>query len=87
MDTAEASLKLAIVVVLSAVFAAIFIQRRFGPIWPKLMARMGPRWPRFIKIGSVATLALWVLFWVLVGPEQRAELRQFFEESAPWVVR
>lgn len=87
MDAAEASLKLAVVIVLSAVLAAIFILRRYGPIWPKLLARMGPRWPRIIKIGSVATLALWVLFWILVSPEQRAELRQFFEDSAPWVVR
>lgn len=87
MDSPEASLKLAIVVVLSAVFGAIFIQRRYGPVWPKILARLGPRWPRIIKIGSIATLALWVLFWILVSPEQRADLRRFFEESAPWVVR
>ena len=87
MDASEASLKLAVVIVLTAVIGAIFIQRRYGPVWPKILNRMGSRWPRIIKIGSMATLALWVLFWILVSPEQRDELRQFFEESAPWVVR
>jgi hypothetical protein len=52
---------------------------------------MEPHWPRFIAFASIttlaATLALWMLFWVLVGPERRPELKRVFEESAPWVFR
>ncbi len=87
MESPEESLKLAVVIVLSAVFLGVVVLRRYGPVWRKLVSRLGPRWPLLIKIASMATLALWVLFWVLVSPERRDELQQFYHESAPWVVR
>lgn len=87
METPEASLKFLVVVLLSAVFLAIFVKRRYGAVGRKLMERMGPRWPLIVKIGSIATLVLWLVFWVAVSPERRAELRQFYEDNAPWVAR
>lgn len=87
MASSEESFKLAIIMLLSAVGLAIFIWRRYGSVWKTLLGRLGPYWPRFIAIASVATLGLWILFWVLVGPEQRAELKRTFEETAPWVLR
>jgi hypothetical protein len=35
----------------------------------------------------MAILVVWMLFWVFIGPEQRAELKRVFQESTPWVVR
>ncbi len=84
METPEASLKFAVVVVLTAVFLAVIVQRRYGPVWPKMRQWLGPRWTLFIKIIPLATLALWVLFFVLVGPEQREDLQRFFAENSPW---
>jgi len=87
METPEESLEWAIIIILSAVFLAVFFRRRYGPVWPRIRQRLGPRWPMFIKIGSMATLALWILLWVLAGPERSGELRMFYEQTAPWVAR
>ena len=87
METPEESLEWAIIIILSAVFLAVFFRRRYGPVWPRLRQRLGPRWTLLVKIFQVATLALWILFWVLVSPEQRGELQQYFEENSPWVAR
>ncbi len=78
--TLEDTLKLAAVIILSAVF----VRYRYGPIWPGLRRKLGPRWPLIIKIGSIATLALWILLWVLADPEQRGGLHQIFGENSPW---
>ena len=83
MVTLEDTLKLAAVLILSAVF----LRRRYGPVWPRIRQRLGPRWTVFVKIASVATLALWILLWVLASPEQRAKPIQFFEENPPWISR
>ena len=87
MNSGEDSLKMAIVLLLSAAGLAIFIWRRYGSVWRNILDRLGPRWHRFIAITSIATLTLWIVFWALVGPEQRADLKRIFQESAPWVVR
>ncbi len=87
MNSGEDSLKLAIVLLLSAAGLAIFIWRRHGSVWRKIIDRLGPRWPQFMAFASIATLTLWMVFWALVGPEQRADLKRIFQESAPWVVR
>ncbi len=87
METPESGLKFLVVVLLSAIFLAIFIKRRYGAVGKQLIGRMGPRWPLIIKVGSIATLVLWLIFWVAVSPERRAELQQFNEDNAPWVPR
>ncbi len=84
MASSEESLKLAIVMLLSAVGLAIVILRRYGSVWRTILNRLGRYWPRFVAYASAATLALWMLYWVFVGPEQRAELKRFFQDSAPW---
>lgn len=83
----DSSLKLAVIVVLSAVGLAIFILRRYGSVWKKLTGRLGRNWPRIIQIVSISTLALWAMYWIMTGPEQREELKRYFQESAPWVIR
>jgi hypothetical protein len=83
MDTPGEILKWAVIVLV----AAVFFRRRFGPVWPRVRQRLGPRWPLFIKIASVATLAIWILLWALASPERREESRQYYQETAPWVVR
>ena len=87
METSEESLKWAVAVLLSAAVVGVILRLRYGSVWRKLVLRLGPRWPLFIKIASVATLALWILVWVMVSPERRNELRQHYQETAPWVVR
>jgi hypothetical protein len=87
METPEESLKWAVVIILLAVFVGVVVRLRYGSVWRKLVIRLGPRWPLFIKIASMATLAVWILVWVLVSPERRGELRQYYQETAPWVVR
>lgn len=87
METPESGLKFLVVILLSAVFLAIYIKRRYGPVGKQLIERMGPRWTLIIKIGSIATLVLWLIFWIVVSPDRRAELQQFYEDNAPWVVR
>ena len=87
MASSEESLKLAVVMLLSAVALAIVILRRYGSVWRTILDRLGPHWPRFIAYASIATLAVWILFWAFVGPEKRVELKRDFQESAPWVVR
>ncbi len=83
MATPEDLLKLAAILIVTAVI----FRRRFGPIWPRVRRRLGPRWPLFIKVASVATLAVWILLWALASPERREESRQHYQETAPWVVR
>ena len=87
METPEPGLNVLVVVLLSAVFLAIFIRRRYGPVSKQLIKWMGPYWPLIIKIGSIATLVLWLVIWLSVSPERRAELRQHYDDNAPWVVR
>ena len=84
MEKPEYDLTVLIVVLLSAVFLAIFIRRRYGPVGKRLFDRLDRRWPLIIKIGSIATLVLWLVFWVSVSPERRAELRQYYEDNIPW---
>jgi hypothetical protein len=84
MASPEESLKFAIVLLLSAVALAIVIWRRYGSVWRTILGRLGRHWPRFIAGASIATLALWILFWTFVGPEQRAELKRTFQQSSPW---
>ncbi len=80
MVTPEDILKLVVVLLVSAVY----IRYKYGPIWPKLKQRLGPRWPLIIKIGSVATLVIWILLWALADPEQRGSLHEIFGENSPW---
>lgn len=87
METLESGQNFLVIALLSAVFLAIIIRRRYGPVGKKLIERMGPSWPLIIKIGSVATLVLWLIVWVSVSPERRAVLRQHYDDNAPWVVR
>jgi uncharacterized integral membrane protein len=87
METPESGLKFLIVVFLSAILLAVFIKRRYGPVGKKLIEWMGSRWTLIIKIGSIATLVLWLIFWVAVSPERRAELKKFYDENTPWAVR
>ena len=87
METPEYDLKFLAAVLVSAVIMAIFIRRRYGPVGKKLIEWMGPYWPLIIKIGSIATLVLWLVIWLSVSPERRAELRQHYDDNAPWVVR
>ena len=84
MATSEETLKFTIVLLLSAVGLAIFIVRRYGSVWRTLLARLGDRWPRFITLVSIATLVVWMTYWTLIGPEQRAELKRLFQDSSPW---
>lgn len=87
METPEPGLNFLVVALLSAIFLAIIIRRRYGPVGKLLIERMGPRWPLIVKVGSIATLVLWLIVWVSVSPERRAELRQHYDDNAPWVVR
>ncbi len=80
MITLEDTLKLAAVIILSAGL----VRYRYGPIWPKIKQRLGPHWPLIVKIGSVATLAIWILLWALADPEQGGGLHQIFGENSPW---
>ena len=87
METPEPDLTFLVVALLSAVVLAIFIRRRYGPVGKQLFEWMGPWWPLIIKVGSVATLVLWIVVWISVSPERRAELRKHYDDNAPWVVR
>jgi hypothetical protein len=87
MEAPETDLIFPVVVLLSAVVLAIIIRVRYGPVGKKLIERLGPWWPRIIKVGSVLTLILWLIIWVTVSPERRAELREHYDDNAPWVVR
>jgi hypothetical protein len=70
-----------------AIVLAIFVRARYGPVGRKLIERLGPWWPRIIKYGSLATLVLWLIIWITVSPERRAELNKHYEDNAPWVLR
>lgn len=87
MASSEETLKLAIVMLLSAVGLAVYILRRYGSVWRAILNRLGPHWPRFIIYASIATLSVWMLFWAFVGPEQRADYKRVFQESSPWALR
>jgi len=87
METPEPGQTFLVVALLSAVVLAILIRRRYGPVGKKLIEWMGPSWTLFIKIGSVVTLVLWLVVWVTVSPERRAELQKHYDDNAPWVVR
>jgi hypothetical protein len=45
---------------------------------------MGSHWTLIVKVGSIATLVFWLVFWVTVSPERSAELRQYFDDNIPW---
>lgn len=87
METSEYGLKFLGAVLLAAVSIAILIRRRYGRVGEKLIARMGLRWTLIVRIGSIATLVFWLVFWVTVSPERSAELRQYFDDNIPWTVR
>lgn len=87
MEAPETDPKVLVVVLLAAVFLAIIVRRRYGPVGKQLIERMGPWWPLIIKVGSIATLVLWLVIWVSVSPERRAELNKHYEDNAPWILR
>ena len=86
METSESGLKILGAVLLLAFSVAILIRRRYGRVGEKLIERMGSSWTLIVKVGSIATLVFWLVFWVTVSPERRAELQQYFEENIPWAV-
>ena len=59
---------------------------RYGSMREMITNRLGPRWAQFIKIGALLSVVFWLLLWLLVSPERRAELQQFYEQTAPWVI-
>ncbi len=87
METSESGLSFVVVLLVSAVVLAIIIRRRYGLVGKKLIERMGPWWPRIIKIGSIATMVLWLIIWITVSPERRAELNKHYQDNAPWILR
>lgn len=86
METSESGLKILAAVLLLAFSVAILIRRRYGRVGEKLIERMGSTWTLIVKVGSIGTLVFWLVFWVTVSPERRAELRQYFDENTPWAV-
>ena len=86
METSESGLKILGAVLLLAFSVAILIRRRYGRVGEKLIERMGSHWTLIVKVGSIATLVFWLVFWVTVSPERQAELQQHFEENIPWAV-
>jgi hypothetical protein len=87
METPESGLNFLVVALVSVVVLAIIVRRRYGLLGKKLIEQMGPWWPLIIKVGSVATMVLWLIIWITVSPERRAELNKHYEDNAPWVVR
>lgn len=87
METPEYDLKFLAAILVSALIVTILIRRRYGPVGKKMIEWMGPYWPLIVKVGSIATLVLWIVIWITVSPERRAELKRHYEDNAPWVVR
>jgi hypothetical protein len=87
METSETGLLYPAIFMSVAVVLAIFVRARYGPVGRKLIERIGPWWPKVIKIGSVVTLLLWLIIWISVSPERRAELNKHYQDNAPWVIR
>lgn len=87
METSESGLSFVVVLLVSAVVLAIIIRRRYGPVGKQLIERMGPWWPLIIKVGSIATMVLWLIIWITVSPERRAELNKHYQDNAPWILR
>ncbi|MDH5557501.1 MAG: hypothetical protein OEZ03_09125 [Alphaproteobacteria bacterium] len=87
METSETGLLYPAIFMSVAVVLAIFVRARYGLVGKKLFERIGPWWPTVIKIGSVATLLLWLIIWISVSPERRAELNKHYQDNAPWVIR
>jgi len=86
MASSEDSLKLAIVMLLSAIALTVVILRRYGSVWRAILHRLGRSWPRLVICASIATLTGWMLFWAFVGEEKRTELNRVFQESSPWAI-
>jgi hypothetical protein len=87
METSESGLNFLVVVLVSVVVLAIIVRRRYGLVGKKLIERMGPWWPWIIKVGSIVTMVLWLIIWITVSPERRAELNKHYEDNAPWILR
>lgn len=87
METSESGLSFVVVLLVSAIVLAIVIRRRYGPVGKQLIERMGPWWPLIIKVGSIATMVLWLIIWITVSPERRAELNKHYQDNAPWILR
>ncbi|MBE9552613.1 MAG: hypothetical protein IMF05_04020 [Proteobacteria bacterium] len=87
METSESGLNFLVVTLVSVVVLAIIVRRRYGLVGKRFIERLGPWWPRIIKIGSIATMVLWLIIWITVSPERRAELNKHYQDNAPWVVR
>lgn len=87
METSESGLSFVVVLLVSAIVLAIIIRRRYGPVGKQLIERMGPWWPLIIKVGSIATMVLWLIIWITVSPERRAELNKHYQDNAPWILR
>ena len=87
METSDSGLSFVVVLLVSAIVVAMIIRRRYGPVGKQLIERMGPWWPWIIKVGSIATMVLWLIVWITVSPERRAELNKHYQDNAPWVVR
>lgn len=87
MEPPVSKLLIPVIAVSLAVVLAIFVRARYGLVGKQLFDRLGPWWPRIIKYGSLATLILWLVIWITVSPERRAELKKHYEDTAPWIVR
>lgn len=87
METSESGLNFLVVALVSVVVLAIIVRRRYGLVGKKLIERMGPWWPLIIKVGSIVTMVLWLIIWITVSPERRAELNKHYEDNAPWILR
>lgn len=87
METSESGLNFLVVALVSVVVLAIIVRRRYGLVGKKLIERMGPWWPLIIKVGSIVTMVLWLIIWITVSPERRAELNKHYQDNAPWILR
>ena len=75
----------ALAVIVGFVLVGLAIRRRYGSVWKTVVDRLGPRWPQAIRVGALLTVAAWLLVWLLIDAERRAELQRFYEQNAPWM--
>ena len=77
----------AVAVIVGFVLVGLAVRRQFGSVWGAMVGRLGPRWAQAIRAGSLLTVAVWLLVWLLIDAERRAELQRFYEQNAPWMAR
>ena len=75
-----------IVVVVLLLALGIFIRRRYGSLGELLTQKLGEKWVNLIKVGSLLTVAFWILLWIFIDDARRAELKSYYEANAPWLV-